>query len=326
MESRGNFGDLVAGVGLQMFEVFDQAMEVYTPGISSLLQTQSVSGAQENYTGVTGSGRLSKFDGDGEDIGTTRRYKTYTTKALWTNYGQSIDISKNQLEDNDFQAELDAMHHFGISANASQDESGMQIFNGGFATTTAVNGYDMTWYGDGVPTFSTVHPSTVPGQSTQSNASSTGIVFGDDNLETGRVAMTLQQTDDGMPMQLLGKATLVVPINLEKEAMQVTMSERVSENANNAINVYKNGAPVDMVSSQYLDSRTGYTGSNTAWFLVVPGRTRFVHATRQAPEMRQSINERNLVSTFSVNARWGEVVKDWRRSWGSKGDLAAYSS
>lgn len=324
MESRGNFGDLVAGVGLQMFEVFDQGLSVYTPGISNLLQTVSVTGAQENYTGVTGSGELIKFDGDGGDIGSTRRYKTYTTKALWTNYGQSIEISKNQLEDNDFKSELDAVHHMGIAANSSQDKSGMQLFNGGFATTTTVNGYDMSWYGDAKPLFSTVHPSTVPGASTQSNASSTGIQFGDDNLEVARVALILQQTDDGQPMQLLGKATAVLPINLEKEGMQITMSQLVAENANNAINVYKNGAPVDMVSSQYLDSSNG--GSNTAWYLIVPGRAQLFHASRQAPEIRQSVNERNLVTTFSINARWGNVVKDWKRTWASKGDLATYSS
>jgi len=324
MESRGTFGDLVGGVGLQMFEVFDQGLTQYRVGITSLLTAQTVTGAQENYTGVTGSGELRKFDGDGEDITSTRRYKTYTTKALWTNYGQSIEISYNQLEDNDFQAELDAMHHMGIASNMSQDKSGMQVFNGGFATTDNVNGYDISLYGDAKPTFSTLHPSTVPGASTQSNASSTGIAFGDDNLEVARIATTLQKTDDGQPTSLIGKATVVLPVALEKYGMQVTMSEYVAENANNAINVYKNGAPVDMISSQYLDATNG--GSNKAWFLLVPGRTRFMHAMRQAPAMRQSINERNLVSTFSVNARWAEVIKDWRGSWGSKGDLGAYSS
>lgn len=324
MESRGNFGDLVGGVGLKMFEVFDQALTQYKVGISSLLTVQSVTGAQENYTGLTGSGELRKFDGDGEDISTTRRFKSYTTKALWTNYGQSIEVSYNQLEDNEFQAELDAMHHMGIASNMSQDRSGMQVFNGGFSTSTTVNGYDISLYGDGKATFSTLHGSTVPGASTQSNASSTGIALGDDNIEVGRIALTLQQTDDGQPTQLIGKATIVLPVALEKLGMQLTMSEYVSENANNAINVYKNGAPVDMVSSQYLDSVNG--GSNTAWFMLVPGRTRFMHAVRQAPMMRQSINERNLVSSFSVNARWAEVIKDWKGSWASKGDLAAYSS
>lgn len=324
MESRGNFGDLVGGVGLQMFEVFDQALTQYQVGISAILTVQAVTGAQENYTSLTGSGELRKFDGDGEDITSTRRHKSYTTKALWTNYGQSIEVSYNQLEDNDYQAELDAMHHMGIAANMSQDKSGVQIINGGFTTSTNVNGYDVSLYGDGVPTFSTVHPSTVPGASTQSNASSTSIALGDDNLEVGRLALTLQQTDDGQPTQLVGKATLTVPVAMEKQGMQLTMSQLVSETANNAINVYNNGAPVDMVSSQYLDAING--GSNTQWTLLIPGRTRFMHAMRQAPAMRQSINERNLVSTFSVNARWAEVVKDWRGSWSSKGDLSTYSS
>lgn len=322
METRGNWTDLVGGVGLEIFDVFDQGQEEYTPGISNLLITNTGTGAQENYTGKTGTGRLKKFDGDGEDIGSTRRYKTYTTKVLWTNYGDSIEVSKNQIEDRDFEAELNEMKDLGVEANFSQDEAGMQLFNGGFATTTSVNGYDMTWYGDGVPFFSTVHPTVVPGGSTQSNASSTGIKFGDTNLETGRVAMKLQQTDDGIPLALLGKETIVGPENLNKEIEQVTMSELVSEDSNNALNVYK--GRVDAVTSLFLDATNN--GSDTAWFLVVPGRTKAYHTVRQAPVMEQDVNIRNKVVTFTVDARWGDHVRDWRRSWASRGDLAPYAS
>ena len=323
METRGNWTDLVGGVGLEIAGVFNQAMEEYTPGISSLLTTTSEgSNAQRSFTGKTGSNKLIKFDGDGEDIGTRRRYKTYTTKVLYTNYGQAIEVSKNQIEDRDFANELNEMKDMSIAANFSQDESGMQLFNGGFATTVSVRGYDMTWYGDGVPQYSTIHPTVVPGGSTQSNASSTGIKFGDSNLETGKVAMTLQQTDDGLPITLNGKITVAVPMNLEKEAIQVTDSEKVSENANNAINVYRGN--VDVVSSQLLDSTNG--GSDTAWFLSVPGRTKLFHETRQSPSLEQATNIRNKVVTFTIDARWANYSLDWRRSWASKGDLAAYSS
>jgi len=323
IETRANWTDLIAGVGLQIAEVFDQGQEEYTPGISNLLIGSTGEGAQKNFTGKTGIGRLRKFDGDGEDIPAGRRYKTYTTKVLYTNYGEHVDVSKNQIEDRDFDAELDEMKDLSIASRFSQDESGMQLFNGGFATTTSVNGYDMTWYGDGKPQFSTIHPTTVPGGSTQSNASSTGIAFGDDNLETARVAVTLQKTDDGLPLSLLGKMTVVLPFNQDKKGQQVTASELVSENANNAINIYK-GASVDMVSSVFLDATNG--GSNTQWFLIVPGRTKLYHEVRQSPTMDQDVNIKNKVVTYTIDARWANYSKDWKRSWGSKGDLAAYSA
>lgn len=326
METRGNWTDLVGGVGLEIAGVHNQAMEEYIPGISNLLiKTSEGSKAEKHFTGKTGAGRLRKFDGDGENIGTTRRYKTYDTKVNYINYGEAIEVSKNQIMDRDFERELNEMADLTISANFSQDESGMQLFNGGFATTVAVNGYDMAWYGDGKPQFSTIHPTTVPGGSTQSNASSTSIAFGDTNLETGKVAMKLQQTDDGLPMSLLGKETLVGPTNLEKQMQQVTMSDRVSENANNALNVYKGN--IDLVTSMFLDDTNANTGTgNTAWYLIVPGRTRLFHEVRQPVELESQVNVRNKVATFTIDARWANYSLGWQRSWASKGDLSAYSS
>ncbi len=324
METSGNWTDLVGGVGLQMAEVHNQAMDIYKPGISALLITEGVSGVGErNFTGKTGSGRLQKFDGDGENIGSTRRYKTYTTKELYTNYGRAIEVSRNLLEDRDFGPELDEMKDLTVGGNFSKDESGMQLFNGGFSTNTSVNTYNMTWYGDGKPLFSTVHPTTVPGGSTQSNASSTGISFGDDNLETGKLAMTLQQTDDGFPLSLLGQITVVTPIALEKQAKQVLESDKVSENANNNINVYKGGG-ISLATSMFLDSSNG--GSDTAWSLIVPGRTSLYQVMRREFNIGTATNIRNMVATFTIDARWANISREWKRSWGSKGDGVAYSS
>jgi hypothetical protein len=321
METRGKWTDLIPDVGLKIAEVFDQGQEEYRPGISNLLTQTTGDGAQKNYSGKTGTGRLRKFD-DGDDLPGLNRYKTYTTQVAYTNYGGFVEVSKNTITDRDFTAQLDEMKDLSISANFSQDESGMQLFNGGFATTREVNGYTMTYYGDGLPTFSTIHSTVVPGASTQSNASATGITFGHDNLETAKVAITLQQTDDGIPVSLLGKLMLVLPINLEREGMQETMSVLTPENANNAINVFNGN--IDMATSLFLDATNG--GSNTAWFLIVPGRSKIYHEVRQGATLEQDVNIKNKAVTFTVDARWANYVKDWRRTWGSKGDGAAYSS
>lgn len=322
MESRGNFGGLIGGVGLQFFDVIDQGLKTYQPGIFSLLRRKDVTGAQENYTSITGLGEVRKFDGDGEDITVTRQYKAYNTTAIWTNYGQSVEMSYNLLQDNDYQAELNAARKMGIAIQFSQDKSGVQLFNGGFATTVNVNNYDMTWYGDDVPLFSTVHPTVVPGASTQSNASSTSIPFSDDNLETARVALLQQQDDVGIAMSMAGTVSVVLPLNLEKEGQVVTMSELVSGSAANDINVYK--GRMNMVSTKFLDSLEG--GSNSAWFLTIPDQAELYHAVRQEPAVRMSVNERNLSTTFSINGRWAEMALDYRGTWGSKGDNSTYSS
>jgi phage major head subunit gpT-like protein len=321
MESRGTWTDLIAGVGLQISEVFDQGAEEYTPGIGSVLIQTSGEGAQRNFSGKTGLGRLSRFE-EGDDLAIKKRYKTYTTQVAYNFYGEGIQVTKAQIEDRDFDAQLDEMKDLSVAANFSQDESGMQLFNGGFATTQTVRGYKLNFYGDGVPTFSTVHPTVVPGGSAQSNASSTSIPLSHDNLEVAKVAMSLQRTDDGIPMAMAGKPTLVIPLVLEKTAREITESELVSENGNNAINVHR--GTVDMVSTMFLDAVNG--GSNTAWFLTVPGRAKMYHEVRQAPELETDVDILSKNATFTIDARWANYVKDWRRAWGSKGDNSAYAS
>lgn len=326
METRAKWTDLISGVGLEIADVFDQGQEEYQPGISNVLAVSNGEGAQRNFTGKTGASRLTRFD-DGDNMGEGSRHKTYTTTAVYNNYGEFIDMSANTIVDHDYQEELDAMRDLSMQGNRSQDESGMQMFNGGFSTTEDIKGYRINWYGDGVPHFSTVHPSPVPGESTQSNASSTGITFGHDNLETGEVAMIEQQTDDGKPMSMLGKTTLVVPPALRREAKEETMSELnpdldSSNNFQNAINVFR-GA-IDMAESTFLAGVNG--GSDTAWFLTIPGKNKMYHEVRQDVELNQDVDIKSKTVTYTVDARWANYARDWRRSWGSKGDGQAYSS
>lgn len=321
METRSNWTDLIPDVGLKISEVFDQGDELYTPGIFSILHTKNGEGAQKNYTGKTGFGRLKKFD-DGDTIPTGKRYKTYTTKVVYNNYGEAVEVTANQIADRDFEAELNEMKDLSRAANESIDIAGAQLFNGGFATTTSVNGFEMTWYGDGLPLFSTIHATVVPGGSTQSNASSTGIALTFDNLETGKLALNLQQTDNGLPLTLSGMSTLVTSLNNEKEAKEITESEKVPNNANNAINVYKGNT--GLVTSPYFDTVNG--GSNSAWFLVNEARHKLYHETRQEKMLNQDTDIRSKVVTFTIDARWADAALEWKGTWGSKGDGAAYAS
>lgn len=320
-ESRAKWTDLIPDTGLRISEVFDQGDDLYTPGVGSVLHVTTGTGAQKNYTGKTGFGKLAKFS-DGDDVPTISRDKSYTTSVVYNNYGGSVEVTKNQIEDRDFDAELDEMKDLSRSANYSVDESSMQLFNGGFSTTVTVNGWDMTWYGDGKPLFSTIHPTTTPGGSTQSNASSTGITLSHDNLETARLALELQKEDNGLALTMAGKNMLVLPLNLEKRAKETLMSDLTPENANNAINFFKGS--IDMVTTKFLD--TVNNGSNTAWFIVNPAAHKLYYETRQDKRLESEINIKNKVTTFTVDARWANYAREWKGTWGSKGDLATYSS
>lgn len=322
VESRGNWSDLIKGVGLEIADVFDQGQDLYMPGIGNILSISSGDGAQVNFTGKTGVDRLDQFK-EGDNVPKTKRYKSYTTKVVYNDYGNGVIVTRNNMEDRDFQAQLDEMMDLSRAANQSMDESGTQLYNGGFDTVRKVNGYTLTFYGDGVPTYSTIHPSNVPGQSSQSNASSTGIPFGHDALEIGKLNIVRQQTDNGRPTSYVGKHQLVLPPELEKEAIEVVDSDLISENANNAISVHK--GRYDIAVSTFMDA-TREAGSDTAWFLRVQGRDRQFHETRRAASMDTHVDPNSKNVTFDVTARWADYVKDWRGKFASKGDQQAYSN
>lgn len=321
MENRGKWTDLIPDTGLKIKDFYDQGDDQYTPGIFVVLKKRNGSGAQENSTGKTSTGEVKEFD-EGEDIPLIQRYKTYTTKNIWKNYGGALEVTKNLIEDRDFQAELDEMKDMSRSVNYSMDKTGVQLFNGGFSTTTSVNGYEMIWYGDAKPQYSTIHPTVVPGASTQSNASSTGITLGIDNLETARLALMRQQADNGNALGMAGKLTLITSLTNEKEAREIIGSELTPENANNAINVFRGS--MDLVTTTFLDTVNG--GSNSAWFLHNESMSKLYQTHRQEKRLESDVDIRSKTMTFTVDARWSNCSKEWKGTWGSKGDLAPYSS
>jgi hypothetical protein len=80
---------------------------------------------------------------------------------------------------------------------------------------------------------------------------------------------------------------------------------------------------MDLVSSIFLDSTNG--GSNTQWFIQNSAMTKLYQVSRQEKRLESDVNIRNKVVTYTVDARWANCSKEWKGTWGSKGDLATYS-
>jgi hypothetical protein len=131
-----------------------------------------------------------------------------------------------------------------------------------------------------------------------------------------------QKTDNALAMGMAGQLTLVTSLDNEKLAKEIMGSDLTPQNANNAINVFK-GA-MNLVSSTFLDTANG--GLNSAWFLLNTSMLKMYQISRQEKRLEQDVNIRNKVATFTVDARWANCSKEWKGSWGSKGNNAAYSS
>jgi len=323
IETRSKWGELIKGVGIEILEMFDQGTELYTPGISALLKMESSDVGQKSFSGKVSENRITRKD-EGDSTDELNRYRTYLTQVDYSAYAAKIEVTRENIMDRDFSAQLDEASDIGRASNFSQDEAGIQLFNGGFTTRKEdIKGYRYQYYGDAVPTFSTQHPSAVPGTSSQSNASGSGAVLSEANLETGRLSLRKQTTDAGGPLTMGGSETLVLPIALEKTGRQITESERIPNGTdNNEINVYQ-GA-IGMATSVLMDEIHG--GSDLSWFLVVPGATKFIHDVREGMSPWTEVDEDKKTLTVGMYGRWANYTKDWRRAYGSTGLGTTYSA
>lgn len=321
IETRSSFGGLVKGVQARFMDVYDQVVSDYKPAWPSVFKIMSTQQERERFTGVAGPGNL-VLKTEGDNFTHASRLKTYDTEFIPVTYGKMIEATMEELEDQDFKSKLDAARHLTSRGLTTKDRHVFQVFNDGFSATNTLTNFPISRYGDAKPMFSTIHPRK-DGGTAQSNASATGLVFGETALITARNALFNQLEDDGTPIETSGRMIVMVPLALEKLAMEVLKSDYRSGTANNDMNFYK-GANFDLAVSKYLGSAFG--GSDTAWFLVMPEIAKLIVLDRKGLTARTSVDEDNLNVKYTVNGRWAVGFWDWRGVWGSKGDGAAYSS
>src|SRR3990167_3145458 len=290
---RGQAGLLIKGVAAKASEVFDEQGALAQIVIPSFFKVRSDDAAQYNVSGLSGPGVLQKRTEEGA-YDYSRRYKTYDTNFIHSTYSRGLEVSMEQLQDREHDGIWDEVKQLRKAADFWKQWAVFQPFNGGFGTLSAINGVDLTRYGDGLALFSTVH-TRADGGATQSNASSTGIPLTEGNLETALIALKEQLLDDGTPIRDLGKISIVVPHNLEKTATVIVGSTLKSGTGNNDMNVYT-GGKYDVVATHLLSSVSGRaggtSGSDTAWFLVAENLSKLIYVDRLAPTLTQERSDR----------------------------------
>ncbi len=323
---RGQAGLLIKGVAAKASEVFDEQGELAQVAVPSFFKVRSDDAAQYNVSGLSGPGVLSKRSEAGS-YESGRRYKTFDTNYIHSTYSKELEVSMEQMQDRDFDSVWDEVKQLRKAADYWRQSAVFQVFNGGFVTTQLINGVDVTRYGDGLALLSTSHPRG-DGGTAQSNASSTSIPFNEANFETGLIALKKHLLDDGTPIRDLGRITVVVPTDLEKQAKIILQSTLRSNTANNDVNIYNDGSH-GLVATHLLSSVTGRaggaTGSTTAWFVVAENLSKLQLVKRLDPALNTRRSE-NGGMKFDVDTRLSVGHSHWLGVWGSKGDNSAYSS
>jgi len=321
VETQSTWGAAVRGVGVKFRDFFSETMLDYTPSWEPVVATDTSSDAQDTFSGKTGAGTLTRFS-EGSTIPKKNRFKLFDTAFSHDQYGGSIEVTRKQLMNRDFNSAFDEFTDLTGAGKVTLSKAPAQIFNSAFNTTSVTNGIKLTRYGDGDPLCSTLH-TPVDGSSDQSNASSTGIPLTENNVETLRIQLLEQIQDDQTPITFSGPIYLVVPTALEKTAQIITGSVLRSDTANNDINIYSGGG-MPVMSSHWLGSTN--SGSDTAWFLVIPTVSRLLLLMRTSPDVDQSVDKNTKSTIFDVIVDFSVGHYNYKGVVGSLGDNASYSS
>ena len=303
MALRSNFGDLLEPV---FREVFDDRYSEIPQVFPSIFHENTSTKAYEQDSAVTGFGLLD-VAGENETLQYEDPIQMYDTTYQHLKYQKGFKVSRELYEDDLYNVMKKKPSALARSARRTAEYYAASVFNNAFTST--VTG------GDAKALCSVAHP-RVDGGTDQSNASATGIVLNDDNLETGRLAMRAQLDDKGM--RIMAKArTLLVPAALEKTARILTQSNGRPETSDNDINVYQGDLRV--VVWDYLTS-------STAWYLIDDQLHELNWFWRVKPEFKQDNSFDTDAALFKTRVRFSKGWSDWRGTWGSKGDGGAYAS
>lgn len=322
MENLTTWGAAIRGKGVEFVEFFSQTPLQQINGWEPVVKITRSNDATSSFSGKTGAGFLQRF-ADGAMIPTLNRFKLFDTSVDQEQVGGRIPITRQTLLYRDFGDVFDENGDLIQAVKTYISRAGAQIFNRAFTSGTGVtNGTRVASYGDGVALASVSHPRS-DGGTAQSNASATGIPLTETNIETGRVALLNQASDDGVALVAPGEIYVVVGINNDKTAQIITKSDQRSGTTNNDINIY-GGGYIKVMSSSWLDTAFGGT-NNTQWFLVAPAWSKLTIVLSAGPDLEVLIDQSTKAKLFDVILDIGICYYDWRGVFCSLGDNLAYA-
>lgn len=319
------WGSMIGGVGLQLTEAFDQGAQSYMPGVLDILHTYSVTGKrQEHYTDVTdftGYG----YREEGDSANTAVRYKGFDSSLEFDSTSATISMTQESIDDNEFSPSLDQAILAGRMAERWKDRIGYQVLVQGFDNNNRTkNGFNINWFNDGKAQFSVAHPSSVPGGSTQSNASATGIIPSEDNLEVVWLALENQEQDNGELLDLSGNLSILAPIELQRDLQIILETDRQVGSDYNDINVWEANGTFGLKTSKYMGAKNGGTATN--WFAVDNEFHKLYYVEREGVVAEYEYDSKTRMHSYIYHSRSAVASKNWKRTWGSKGGAQAYSA
>lgn len=309
-------------------EIFDDKYKGFDTYYEKVFKMVESDGSYEQYSSVSGHNIMRPKD-EGDTVATDARIQGYDIQFVNQTFALEAEISYENLKDDRFNVLEKEAERLAKAAKRSPDVYAADAFKRGFLGTDSYGNTQLA--ADGKRFFSTLHYKN-PDETgtTYSNASSTGIVLTDDNLETALLEINQQKDARGLLAGVQARILLVPPA-LRKVALQITGSDKRAGVADNDVNVYNSyesyyGGKLNVVVWPELGS-AAVNGSDTAWFLIDPEVAELMFQWREKPTIWPvEFNKKTAMYEYTCFARWEFGMVDWRGTWGSKGDGQAYSS
>lgn len=301
---RGNFQDeLDPSIRQIFFDRYDEEPQV----MPMVFNVGTSSKDSEVDSATTGFGKLQQTSELGA-LDYEDPLKMYKTTYTHLKYTKGFKVSQELVEDDQNNVIAKMPKALAKSVVYTTEYWGASVLNNAFSTS-------YTSYGDGKPLCSTLH-SRADGGTAQSNASASGVVLSETNLETLRLQLEKHLNDKGEIVAFKADR-LLIPVDLRKTAQILTESSMRPGTANNDVNVYEGVFKV--IPWRYITT-------STYWFLMDSSNHQLNWFWRVRPEFKSDFNFDADAALYKVRVRFSYGWSDWRGLVGSKGDASAYSS
>jgi len=310
-----NWGELLAPGLRKVFQSRMRELDELFKG-RQIFPQDSTARAYEDYLGVGGidSDMWNEFERTGRtsygesELG-------WRTRLEPREFTGGIQIRRKLIEDNLYtQAGLPN----NVTGRASQlatslavhhERSAAALFNNAF-TDSGLDDEGFPIAGaDGVGLCSTAHRASPTNSTTQSNEGVLALTS--ENVRATRLAMRKLKDDRGNPVSMKPD-TLLVPVDLEDQALKIVRTAQEVGSANNDVNLnFSQGWNV--ISWDYL-------ADANAWFMIdsVLKNDHLVWLTRNAPEFHGGkLDESTMIASFTGYSRYSRGFDAWQWIYGN---------
>ena len=260
--------------------------------------------------GGIGTGSWSLFEDAGR-VSYSEPVKGYEKTFGHKQFAAGITVERKLIDDNQIASALDEAGNLGDSAFRVREKAGANIFINGFsaATTETLDDYGTNAVGsDAVALLSTAHPRHAGDTGTTDSNEGTAAITAA-NVATTRQNMMAFVDMNGDLLNVMPDEILVPP-ELEDDALIIVRSQQDPVSANNAINPQ---------SGRFTVLTWHYLTDANAWFMMDSGRRRqYLRWYDRVPlEFAKEQDFDTLISKWRAYMRWSLGWTDYRFIYGN---------